>query len=277
MSAQRNSTAAGYVTRRFVPTATADPVLYSSEFMSTLPTARDTVFAPVQVEGAVEKIVRRLGEAIGTGLLSPGERLPSELELADRLNVAPMTLRQALAILRDAGYVETRRGRGAGTFVAATTAAPLASTGWIPTEPELRDLVDWRRTISVESAALAAIRADDQMRTRLVAAAQLADSAASGAYGGYRLADSTFHIAVAEASGSARLVIAETAIQAEFNAIFGSLPGTDSSTALQISTLGHDPIVTAILEADPVRARQAIEDHVEATYDWIVGLHLGRL
>ena len=245
--------------------------------MSTLPTARDTVFAPVQVEGAVEKIVRRLGEAIGTGLLSPGERLPSELELADRLNVAPMTLRQALAILRDAGYVETRRGRGAGTFVASTIATPLASTGWVPTEPELRDLVDWRRTIGAESAALAATRADDQTRTRIVAAAQFADSAASGAYGGYRVADAAFHITVAEASGSARLVVAETAIQSEFNAVFDSLPGTDSTMALRISTLGHDPIVTAILAADPERARQAMEHHVESTYDWIVGLHLGRL
>ena len=79
--------------------------------MSTQPSARDTVFAPLQVEGAVERIVRRLGEAIGSGLLQPGERLPSELELAASLDVAPMTLRQALAILRDAGYVETRRGR----------------------------------------------------------------------------------------------------------------------------------------------------------------------
>ena len=62
----------------------------------------------------------RIGEAIGSGVLEPGERLPSEGELAARLAVAPMTLRQALAILRDAGFVETRRGRGGGSFVART-------------------------------------------------------------------------------------------------------------------------------------------------------------
>ncbi|MSO47832.1 MAG: FadR family transcriptional regulator [Thermoleophilia bacterium] len=245
--------------------------------MSTSPTAKDSVFAPVQVEGAVEKIVRRLGEAIGSGLLGPGERLPSELELADRLNVAPMTLRQALAILRDAGYVETRRGRGAGSFVASTITAPLISTGSVPTEPELRDLVDWRRTISGESAALAAERANPATRQRIVAVAAQADAAASGAYGAYRLADSAFHVAVAQASGSSRLMVAETSIQAEFNQIFGSLPGTNSTLALRSSTLGHEPIVAAIVAANPSAARLAMEQHVEAIYDWILGLHLGRL
>ena len=80
-------------------------------------TARDVALAPLQAEGAVEQIVRRLGEAIGAGVLAPGERLPSELELAAQLGVAPMTLRQALQILRDAGFVETRRGRTGGSFV----------------------------------------------------------------------------------------------------------------------------------------------------------------
>ena len=66
-------------------------------------TARDVALAPLQAEGAVEQIVRRLGEAIGAGVLAPGERLPSELELAAQLGVAPMTLRQALQILRYGG------------------------------------------------------------------------------------------------------------------------------------------------------------------------------
>ena len=44
---------------------------------------------PLQAEGAVEQIVRRLGEAIGAGVLAPGERLPSEVELAAQLGVAP--------------------------------------------------------------------------------------------------------------------------------------------------------------------------------------------
>lgn len=245
--------------------------------MSNTPTARDTVFAPLQVEGAVERIVRRLGEAIGSGVLQPGERLPSELELAERLDVAPMTLRQALAILRDAGYVETRRGRGAGTFVVDDIAQPLGNARRIPTHDELRDLVDWRRAVAGETAYLAAERADDAVRTRIADAAARAESSAFGDFAEYRLADSGFHLAVAEATGSPRLVAAETAIQAEFGEILGSLPGSESTEAVRASTLGHTPILAAILQANAPGARDAMVAHVEATYDWIIGLHLGRL
>src|SRR5947208_5279821 len=79
--------------------------------------AREVVFSPVADGAVVEQTVRRLGEAIGLGLIEVGERLPPETELAARLAIAPMTLREALRILREAGYLETRRGRGGGTFV----------------------------------------------------------------------------------------------------------------------------------------------------------------
>ncbi len=243
----------------------------------TTPIARDGVFAPLLVEGAVERIVRRLGEAIGTGILRPGERLPPERELAERLEVAPMTLRQALAILRDAGYVETRRGRGAGSFVVDDVTAPLAHAGRVPTQSELLDLIDWRRAIGTEAAALAAARADAPLLQRVTAAAGLAEASASRPFADYRLADCGFHIAIAEASGSRRLVVAETALQAELGEILGALPGSGSIEAVRASTLGHAPILQAILAADGPLARSAITAHIDATYDWIVGLHLGRL
>ena len=244
--------------------------------MST-PTARDAVFSPLQVEGAVERIVRRLGEAIGTGVLAPGERLPSEVELAERLDVAPMTLRQALAVLRDAGYLETRRGRGGGSFVVEDVSAPLGKAGRTPSEAELMDLVDWRRAVSGEAARLAAARADERGRQRIADAADLAESAALGAFGDYRLADSGFHLAVAEVAGSQRLVAAETAVQAEFGEILSALPGNASTEAVRASTLGHAPIVRAILAGDAVGAGDAMAAHVDATRDWIIGLSLGRL
>src|SRR5687768_6993283 len=80
--------------------------------------ARRAVFAPLD-DGALrsEAVVRRVGSAIALGLLGDGEQLPTETDLATMLNVSTVTLREALAELRKLGLVDTRRGRGGGSFV----------------------------------------------------------------------------------------------------------------------------------------------------------------
>src|SRR3954453_16105894 len=50
--------------------------------------ARDLLLAPIEPAGAVEQVVRRIGEAIGAGVLAPGERLPGQVELAETLGAA---------------------------------------------------------------------------------------------------------------------------------------------------------------------------------------------
>jgi GntR family transcriptional regulator, transcriptional repressor for pyruvate dehydrogenase complex len=234
-------------------------------------TAREVALAPLHPEGAVEQIVRRLGEAIGAGVLAPGERLPSELELAAQLGVAPMTLRQALQILREAGFVETRRGRTGGSFVRDDPAA-LVVAGDPPTRAELRELTDWRRAVSAEAAGLAAERAAQPERRAIAEAAASAERAV-GEFATFRLADARFHIAVAEASRSRRLVAAETQIQVEIAEMLRIVPGP--RLARWVSQAGHEPVVAAILAGDADGASNAMTRHVEGTYDWIVGLRLG--
>jgi GntR family transcriptional regulator len=67
--------------------------------------------AHAQIEAALER-------AIDRGRLAPGDRLPSERELAERYDVSRMTLRQALGALELQGRLVRRQGRYGGTFVA---------------------------------------------------------------------------------------------------------------------------------------------------------------
>src|SRR4051812_119926 len=230
--------------------------------------ARDLLLAPIEPAGAVEQVVRRLGEAIGAGVLAPGERLPGQIELAETLGVARMTLRQALAVLEDAGLLEVRRGRTGGAFVAASPPPPALDP---PTASQLRALTDWRRAVSGEAAALAALRRTagelDALREAAAVEAATADAPV------YRRADARFHVLIAELARSRRLVAAEVNLQVELAEVLTITPGP--ARARRVSQAGHDPIIIAIAAADPDTARTATIRHVEATHDWVRGLARG--
>src|SRR5262245_31944567 len=81
------------------------------------------VWRPVRGGNAFEITVARLAQAIKLGLVSEGDRLPAERDLAERLQVSRVTLREAIRALREAGYLESRRGRTGGTFVLANARA----------------------------------------------------------------------------------------------------------------------------------------------------------
>jgi DNA-binding FadR family transcriptional regulator len=239
--------------------------------------ARAVVFSPIGREGLVEQAVRRLGEAIGLGLVEVGERLPPEAELAERFDIAPMTLRQALAILREAGYVETRRGRGGGTFVRRALPPRPARAAEVRlrrlTVDDLRDLIDFRRLVAGASAAHAAERASAEEIGELRSLVE--QMAAPPPFGVFRRADSRFHLAVASASRSPRLTAAEASVQAEMGELLALIPHPPK--ALRLSNQQHRAILEAIARREPEAARELMESHVAGTGDFLVGLRLGKV
>ena len=70
-----------------------------------------------------KQIVSQVREGIASGRIEPGEKLPSHRELAQRLVIAPLTVKKAYDMLELENAIETRRGQG--TFVSATQ--PVAS------------------------------------------------------------------------------------------------------------------------------------------------------
>jgi DNA-binding FadR family transcriptional regulator len=236
---------------------------------------RETVFAPVGGAGLVEQTVRRLGEAIGMGLLTKGERLPPESELAARLEISPMTLRQALAILRETGYLETTRGRGGGTFVKSSRPFPLPDDAAVPSADELRDLTELRVAICGHAAALAAARASHSQVNQLAELVSAMEGDVS--FAGFRQLDSRLHLGIASASRSRRLIEAESAIQRDLSCVL-ALGGSDPTAAsLASSNHQHGRIVAAIEAEDQESARSEMESHVRGLEDILIGLRLGMI
>src|ERR1700722_10736746 len=119
-----------------------------------------SVFSPVPVRNAFEVTVERLAQSIRVGVLAGGDRLPPERELADTLGVSRVTLREAIKALRAADLVESRRGRGGGTFVVAPTDSRPATRDHNdrPSPAAVNDALDLRRIVEPGAAALAATR-----------------------------------------------------------------------------------------------------------------------
>ena len=112
-----------------------------------------------------EQIAERLAADIRSGLIAPGERLPSERELARTLEVSRASVREALAALQLQGVVETRKG--AGTFVSARP--PVADTQ--PHDASPSAVLEARAQLEPCVARLAAARAQrDEAAENLLAA-----------------------------------------------------------------------------------------------------------
>ncbi|MGO2660264.1 GntR family transcriptional regulator [Mycetocola reblochoni] len=171
--------------------------------------------AGLGADGRTERVEARVGDVIAAGVLAPGERLPSEIELARLLGVAPVTVRAALDRLRHRGLVVTRRGRSGGSFVAdRVDVAAIARHRLAQLDaPALRDLAVHYIAVASAALSLAAGVADPAgvapLRRR-VAAAEHADGAQWS-----RLLDAVL-LDMAALSGSERLTAEQARLQLEY-------------------------------------------------------------
>ncbi|GAA5062610.1 FadR/GntR family transcriptional regulator [Thermocatellispora tengchongensis] len=224
-----------------------------------------TVLRPVRAGNAFEETVERLLQAIKLGVVGPGEKLPPERELAVRLGISRVTLREAIRSLSDAGYLEVRRGRYGGAFV--TYRQPDPGAGELRRaladmdSAELADALTFRMAVECGAAqVLAASPLSAAQRTTLrrrLAEVNNADPR------DYRRLDTAFHLSIAELTGSPLLAgaCAEARLRVTdlLNAIPVLQPNIDHAAAQ------HEAIVAAILAEDPAAAYRAVAEHLEGT------------
>ncbi|RZS34935.1 GntR family transcriptional regulator [Herbihabitans rhizosphaerae] len=218
------------------------------------------LFRPVRAGNAFEETVERVLQAIRLGVVRAGERLPSERELAVRLGVSRMTLREAIRSLQEAGYVESRRGRYGGTFVSepARSARPV---GAAPSAEELDDVLCLRTVLETGAAEAAANRTlAPQARRHLRACL---DECAGSPGDAYRRTDSRLHLAIAEATAAPSLIAAVADVRTRLNAMLDAIPLLPPN--IEHSNAQHTMIVNAILDGDPTVARRAMAEHVDGT------------
>ncbi len=229
-----------------------------------------------------EETLNALQAIIGRGAVSGDGRLPTERALSEELGVGRRVLRRALSALEKEGKVSRRQGSG--TYVSAgdgpvgelsagdLSAGDQEANGGDP-DPNFGfraltqianpvELIELRLAIEPVMCRLAALRASGQDVARL---RDLAEATASaGNFNEYRLADATFHGAVARLSRNALFEILQGALSNAFRdqalARFGESGNCFKRQAEHVAF--HHAIVKAIAERDADQAERLMHEHL---------------
>jgi DNA-binding FadR family transcriptional regulator len=223
-------------------------------------------FEPVRTLQRYEHVAERLAAEVRSGTYAPGERLPSERELARRLEVGRASVREAIAALQVQGVIETRPGSG--SFVAADAAARLPAPAGLPHDASPSDLLETRLLIEPAIARLAAARGgrDDIECERLLAAMEAAaDPADPAARQGWNESDRLFHRRIAELTGNPILAgiaghVAALMDQPLWQRLRDDSIATPGRTSIHLAE--HRMIYEAIAEGDPDAASLYATQHV---------------
>ncbi|MEE1622693.1 FadR/GntR family transcriptional regulator [Zafaria sp. Z1313] len=218
-----------------------------------------------------DSVVNQLETALTVGLINDGDKLPPEIELAAEMGVSTVTLRQALSMLRNKGIIETRRGRGGGSYVRDSSAFSRERveehlrTNSIGL---LRDLGDAAAAAAGSAARLAALRALPEDVERLTRFAHEFSVATQSNV--CRRADSRFHIEIGVAAQSPRLTLSILQLQGESSPLLWA-PGT---LLTDQSAQEHALIVEAIKNRDEQRAQMLSVEHCEREAKVLIEHHL---
>jgi GntR family transcriptional repressor for pyruvate dehydrogenase complex len=220
---------------------------------------------PRKHRNLAQGVVAYVSDAIQNGLLSPGEKLPTESEIMRIQGVSRTVVREAISHLQAAGLVETRHGIG--TFVLQPPA--VATMGLDPTTViTMRDvlaILELRISLETEAAALAAGRRTQQQLDQL---RETLDGFQSAAKSGEETVawDVRFHLTIAQASSNRYfhdiLSHLGTNIIPRSRLNSARLTQDDPSSYMERVGREHEDIFNAISRQDPESARAAMRTHL---------------
>lgn len=214
----------------------------------------------IKSDRVYEEVVAQIRELISGGMLKPGDRLPAERELAQRLKVGRSSVREAIRGLEVQGLVVTRHGAGTSVTANRLEAVVEAFTSRLTEEQRaLWDVLEMRRVLEPQMASLAAGRATPEDMERLQAILQeQEDQIASGETG--VKADAEFHSAIARATHNSAFSRLIFAIEDIVN--WSREQYLHSPERSRRSLAAHRGVLAAIQRRDFKGAQRAMQQHI---------------
>jgi GntR family transcriptional repressor for pyruvate dehydrogenase complex len=224
---------------------------------------------PIKPKRISDQVFDQIRELIFRGTLKPGEKLMTERELAQAMNVSRTTIRDAIQRLVAMGMIVQKQGQG--TFVKTADAAlenPLAKA-MEAQNASMNDLLEVRMGLECNAASLAAKRADE---ADITAMAQSIDEMQTEIESG-RLgteADTAFHMAIAYAAKNPlHILIMRNFYDYLFLGIGENLACLyENPENIHIIFRHHKTILASIKARDPEKSYAAMKEHICFVLDY---------
>jgi DNA-binding FadR family transcriptional regulator len=212
-----------------------------------------------------EQVCELIETRIVEGDLQVGDKLPTEKEMAELYQVSRTVIREAMKVLKEKGWIETRVAKG--TFVVDNVAKNVRDSFDAVLRMDeasgFRYLLEVREILEPEVAALVASRADDSQRARLQQAIDRMDSSLElpDNIDEFLDADFTFHMSLAESTGNPLIPMI-------ISPLFKLLRDQQAYYSSNVkegphrSQVNHKLIMGAIARADAVGARRYMIEHI---------------
>jgi GntR family transcriptional repressor for pyruvate dehydrogenase complex len=219
---------------------------------------------PVERTTITEQVIQSLIDLIVEGELKPGDKLPSEQQLLDQLQVGRTSLREAMRTLSLVGLLEPRRGSG--TYVTHSFSDFLADQlEWsaLLGERDLLELIEVRRPLEVQAAALAAQRASEQDIQQLNETLERLAESSKGDLEERTEADLMFHMGLVEATGNRILC----RLMLSLNNLLRRYIGATVDEPLEATLRQHRAVLEGVQARDPAQAAEAMDHHINVSHE----------
>lgn len=220
------------------------------------------MFDSIKTRRLSDEIVRQIKEAMFTGKLRAGDKLPTERELAERFQTSRASVREALRSLEPEGLIHVKKGIVGGIFIADVDHRPAAKS--FQTLLELRkvsihQIAEVRLMFEPQAARLAAERASREDLRELEEEIRKMGAAVKDKELP-RFYDLKFHLLIARAARNPILeLLAESMLGVAAKAISEIRPSRET---LRHVLSRHRRVLEAVRRRDPQSAFQAMLEHI---------------
>ncbi|MGD2013823.1 MAG: FadR/GntR family transcriptional regulator [Desulfobacterales bacterium] len=217
-------------------------------------------------------IVEQIRDAIFSGELIPGDRLPSEKDLAEDFGVSKASLREAFRALEALGLLEIRQGMAGGAFVSKVdleTARNSLFNYIFFQNPSIQEFTQLRALIEPPVAELAAGRISDadiaDLEENLAKTKKKLDADVF-----YYELDTYFHHRIAEIAGNSLICFVIDSLKNAL-VIMKQQLGLGREFSLNVFN-SHQRILKALRDRDPARARHEMMEHIKQVEQELIAI-----